>query len=123
MTSEKKRDPGFEQDLEHLERIVSALEEGGLSLEEALKQFESGIRLTRKCEKALRAAERKIEILTRSMNGESEAKPFDENATEASIAPAPSPASKARATDETPYPDDPSEPPYIDEDEDLDGLF
>ncbi len=123
MTSEKKREPGFEQDLERLERIVSALEEGGLSLEEALKQFESGIRLTRKCEKALRDAERKIELLTRSMDGEIEAKPFDEDTAEASIAPARSPVSKTSDNEDAPYPDEPPEPPYVDDDEDLDGLF
>lgn len=66
----------FEKDLEKLEQIVQNLEKGELTLEEALKQFEEGIRLARQCEKALSEAERKIEILLKNEDGEIEAKPF-----------------------------------------------
>lgn len=68
----------FEKNLERLEQIVNALEEGGLSLDESLKRFEEGIKLARQCEKALTAAEKKIEILTKNAEGELEAKPFSE---------------------------------------------
>lgn len=68
----------FEKDLEELEGIVTALEEGGLSLDEALKRFEQGIRLARCCEKTLTQAEKKIEILTRNVQGEYETRPFDD---------------------------------------------
>jgi len=76
MAKAKPDAPHFEKDLEQLEAIVSALEEGGLSLDESLKRFEDGIRLARSCEKALTAAEKRIEILTRNAKGELEAKPF-----------------------------------------------
>lgn len=69
----------FEDDLESLEAIVAALEEGGLSLDDALKQFESGITLARRCEKALAGAEKKIEVLMKNAEGELEAQPFDES--------------------------------------------
>ncbi|MCZ6537573.1 MAG: exodeoxyribonuclease VII small subunit, partial [Gammaproteobacteria bacterium] len=36
---------------------------GELPLEETLKQFERGIELTRSCQKALQAAEQRVEIL------------------------------------------------------------
>ena len=75
-----KSDATFEQDLEALEAIVGALEEGGLSLDDALKQFESGITLARRCEKALSEAEKKIEILVKNADGDLEPQAFDEEA-------------------------------------------
>lgn len=78
----KKSTPSFEKDLEALEKIVEALEEGGLSLDDSLKQFESGIKLYRRCEGALSDAEKKIEILTQDAAGEVQTKPFGEEAAE-----------------------------------------
>ncbi len=69
-------EPKFEKDLERLEAIVEALEEGGLPLDEALKKFEEGIKLAQRCEKNLSAAEKKIELLTRNAGGELSAEPF-----------------------------------------------
>ena len=46
-------EPSFEKDLEQLERIVEELESGKLPLDSALKRYEEGVRLTRRCEKAL----------------------------------------------------------------------
>jgi len=73
-------EPKFEKDLERLEKTVEALEAGGLSLDDALKRFEEGIKLARRCEKALTEAERKIEILVKKANGEVAAAPFLEEA-------------------------------------------
>lgn len=73
-----KKDASFEADLDRLEAIVAALEEGGLSLDEALKQFEGGIKLASRCEKALTQVEKKIEILTKNAQGKLKAKPFAE---------------------------------------------
>lgn len=56
----------FEKSIQELERIVAQLEKGDLSLEEALKQFEKGVGLARKCQETLHAAEQKIEMLTQS---------------------------------------------------------
>jgi exodeoxyribonuclease VII small subunit len=55
---------GLEEALDDLERIVSELEEGKLSLEESLSLFEKGVRLVRLCNAKLEFAEQKIEILT-----------------------------------------------------------
>lgn len=74
---EKATHGNFEKDLEKLEQIVQNLEKGELTLEDALKQFEEGIRLARQCEKALSEAERKIEILLKNEDGEIEAQPFE----------------------------------------------
>ena len=73
-------EPKFEKDLEKLEEIVAALEEGELSLDDAMKRFEEGIKLAKRCEKALSEAEKKIEILTKNADGELEAQPFGEDA-------------------------------------------
>ncbi len=74
---EKPTHGNFEKNLEKLEQIVQNLEKGELTLEDALKQFEEGIRLARQCEKALSEAERKIEILLKNEEGEVEAHPFE----------------------------------------------
>ena len=55
----------FEHSLAELEAIVARLEQGELSLEESLQQFERGIGLTRVCQSALQQAEQKVEILMR----------------------------------------------------------
>ncbi|MBT3532155.1 MAG: exodeoxyribonuclease VII small subunit [Gammaproteobacteria bacterium] len=70
--SKKKQDSfDFEQALESLEELVSAMEEGELSLEDSLKAFEEGIKLTRDCQTALKNAEQKVKMLT-SDNGDTE---------------------------------------------------
>lgn len=53
----------FEHSLHALEDIVAQLEKGELSLEEALKQFEKGVILARKCQETLKQAEQKITFL------------------------------------------------------------
>ena len=80
-------EPKFEKDLEKLEQIVESLETGGLSLDDALKRFEEGIKLARRCEKALSEAERKIEILTKNAEGELVAEPFEESDAETGESP------------------------------------
>jgi exodeoxyribonuclease VII small subunit len=75
-------EPKFEKDLEKLEQTVEALEAGGLSLDDALKRFEEGIRLARRCEKALTEAERKIEVLMKNAQGEIGAEPFGDEGDE-----------------------------------------
>ena len=57
--------PDFERSLAELESIVARMEQGELSLEESLQQFERGIGLTRVCQNALQQAEQKVEILMR----------------------------------------------------------
>jgi exodeoxyribonuclease VII small subunit len=68
--------PDFEAALAELESLVERMEQGNLSLEETLAQFERGIRLTRSCQSALKAAEQKVEILVRQAGGEA-VEPFD----------------------------------------------
>jgi exodeoxyribonuclease VII small subunit len=53
----------LEQTLEDLEQLVAKLEEGEMPLNQAVKEFERGIKLTRQCQAVLKDAEQKIEIL------------------------------------------------------------
>lgn len=66
----------FEKALDELEKLVERLERGDLPLEQALKQFERGIALTRTCQEALKQAEQKVEILLKK-NGSPELVPAD----------------------------------------------
>ena len=65
--AEKKQT--FESSLKELERIVRRLEEGELPLEDSLKLFEDGVKLSRECQERLNQAERRIEILLKDENG------------------------------------------------------
>ena len=60
----------FEQSLTELESIVEKLEIGDMQLEESLELFERGVALIRDCRGRLKGAERRIEELTESMNGD-----------------------------------------------------
>ncbi len=55
----------FEKSLKQLEALVNKLEKGEVSLEESLKQFELGVKLTRECRQALQSAEQKIAVLSK----------------------------------------------------------
>ena len=60
----------LEKSLQELEDLVEELESGDLPLEKAMKKFETGIKLTRGCQAALKDAEQKVEILLKSAGGE-----------------------------------------------------
>ena len=57
--------PNFEVSLQRLEQIVDELEKGNVPLEQALKLFEEGLKLSSSCRKELEEAEGKVEILLR----------------------------------------------------------
>jgi len=66
----KTEEPTFEQALAQLEQIVQRLEKGELPLEESLRLYEDGIRLSRLCHGKLQEAEGKIEMLLKDAGGE-----------------------------------------------------
>ena len=71
----------FENAITRLETIVKELEKGELSLEEALKLFEEGMKITRFCSTKLDEAEQKVEILMKDERGKIAEEPFDVGAT------------------------------------------
>ena len=68
--------PKFEDCLQQLEKIVEQLERGDLPLEQSLKLFEEGVRLSNSCRHELEAAEGKVEILIKQ-GGKLQAEPFE----------------------------------------------
>jgi exodeoxyribonuclease VII small subunit len=67
MTKEDNQNLGqLEKSLADLEALVERLESGELSLQQALEEFERGVKLTRLCQSALKEAEQKVEILLKS---------------------------------------------------------
>ena len=55
----------FEKSLDELEKIVEELQNGDISLDESIKLFERGIKLTSLCRKTLETARQKITSLTK----------------------------------------------------------
>lgn len=67
----------FEASLKELEELVERMEQGDLSLEQSLKDFERGVALTRSCQQALQEAEQKVQILMQK-DEQGELSPFEE---------------------------------------------
>jgi exodeoxyribonuclease VII small subunit len=59
----------FEKQLTALESVVERLEQGDLSLEESVRLFEEGIKLSDACKKELEAAEGKVQLLVERGSG------------------------------------------------------
>lgn len=70
-TSDKQDPISFETAMQELEQLVARLEQGELSLDQSLKDFERGVALTRICQRALTEAEQKVQILSRDQGQES----------------------------------------------------
>ncbi len=67
MNAKNTNTPNFETAMVELEELVSKIEGGDLSLEDSLKEFEKGIKLSQTCQKALTEAEQRVKILTESL--------------------------------------------------------
>ena len=74
----EKKELKFEEALEKLEKIVEDLDGGELSLEESMKRYEEGIRLSKLCSKRLEEAKKKVELLLKSEDGKFLTKSLDE---------------------------------------------
>ena len=71
------RKEGFEDHLEALEKIVEALEQGELTLDQALERFEDGVKRLKACRELLSKAEEKVKILVRDAEGDLKEEPFE----------------------------------------------
>ena len=68
----------FEDAMKKLESIVEKMEKGDMSLNESLKMFEEGVKLTRFCSQELHKAEKRVELLSRDAEGKLVGTPFEE---------------------------------------------
>ncbi len=67
----------FEESLQNLELLVRRLEEEDLSLEESLKAFEEGVKLSKFCAKKLDEAQQKVEILLKDQDDNLQPAPLE----------------------------------------------
>lgn len=65
-----KKNESYESLMEKLEEIVNEMDGGELSLEESMKKYEEGIKISNKLYKLLNEAEGKIKILTEKVEKE-----------------------------------------------------
>ncbi|MBL7686563.1 MAG: exodeoxyribonuclease VII small subunit [Bdellovibrionaceae bacterium] len=74
----------FEKKLKRLEEIVGKMEDGELSLDDSMKLFEEGVKLSRDCQAQLSQAEQKVKVLLAvSADGTPETRDFSgENSDE-----------------------------------------
>jgi exodeoxyribonuclease VII small subunit len=64
--------PSFEDSLTKLEEIVEKMESGDLKLEDSLKLFEEGMKLTKDCNSRLSEIEKKVKLLLKSASSKEE---------------------------------------------------
>lgn len=76
--ADEKKGLEFETALKKLEGIVENLENGDLSLEAALKQYEEGVRMADICSKRLSEAEKKVEVLMKTSGGKFKTTAFED---------------------------------------------
>ncbi|HMG02289.1 MAG TPA: exodeoxyribonuclease VII small subunit [Edaphobacter sp.] len=67
----------FERKLTDLESVVERLEQGDLSLEESVRLFEEGMKLSESCKQELEAAEGRIQILVQQGGGKLKARDLE----------------------------------------------
>jgi exodeoxyribonuclease VII small subunit len=67
----------FERKLTDLEAVVERLEQGDLSLEESVRLFEEGMKLSESCKQELEAAEGRIQILMSEGGGKMKARDLE----------------------------------------------
>ena len=65
----RMEEKSFEENMEQLEKIVTELEKGDVNLDESVKKFEQGMKISKKCNDILENAEKKITILLKQENG------------------------------------------------------
>jgi len=67
--AKKGRKLSFEQALAKLDKIVTAIEEGEVPLEQSIDKYAEGVELVKQCRQILDRAERKIQLLGKGEGG------------------------------------------------------
>lgn len=63
-------DINFEENMKKLEEIANELETGNLDLDNSVKKFEEGMKISKQCSDILEKAEKKITMLIKNSNDE-----------------------------------------------------
>ncbi len=72
----KEEKMSFEESMENLEKIVTELEKGELSLDEMMNKFKKGMELSKHCNNLLEEAEKSITVLLKDSNGDMKEEEF-----------------------------------------------
>ncbi len=75
--SNEVTEQSFEQVVQELEAIIKRMSSGDQSLETSITEFERGVRLVRECQKMLKDAEQRVEVLTNAKDGQLEIQAFE----------------------------------------------
>lgn len=70
MAKAREKQPSFEEAIAELESITDRIEAGEIPLAQCLSQYERGMKLIKRCQSLLGAAERRVTELTASSEGE-----------------------------------------------------
>lgn len=73
----KEKELTFEEAMENLEKVVTELESGELSLDESVNHFQKGMELSNYCSKLLENAEKTISILVEQRDGTMQEENFE----------------------------------------------
>jgi exodeoxyribonuclease VII small subunit len=68
---------GFEKHLTQLETVVEQLERGDLTLEESVRLFEEGMKLSQACKLELEQAEGRVQVLVEGKGGKMQVAEMD----------------------------------------------
>lgn len=71
----------FESAMKRLEDVVRELESGDLGLDEALKKFEEGVKLSKFCSNKLEESEKKVSMLLRDAEGHIREEPLPDESS------------------------------------------
>jgi exodeoxyribonuclease VII small subunit len=75
--TENMGDVSFESQLSQLQSSLRRLEQGDLSLDDSLAEYEKGLHMLKSCYGYLEKAERKIELMTKNERGETQSQEFE----------------------------------------------
>lgn len=78
MVSKKPKLPSLETSLTEITTLIEQMEQGELTLEQSLSQFERGITLIKHAQKILQEAEQKVQILMQN-NQQPSLEPYENN--------------------------------------------
>jgi exodeoxyribonuclease VII small subunit len=76
MAQELTSPKSLESALAELEQLLQQMEQGELPLDELVGKYEAGVRLVSFCQEQLEASGKKIELLTRNLDGTFSVAPF-----------------------------------------------
>ena len=76
--AKKPSEPSLESSLAEINMVIEKMEQGDLSLEQSLNQFERGVKLIKHAQKILQEAEQKVQILMKN-NGDEKLAGYENN--------------------------------------------